>query len=110
MIPGITNNKLQRNVNNPTRKFTLKADQKSSKPQKASPTPGLFPAATFKYTLTTLSANAGVIITVATIPPPGINDNSEPAADEINPIIKGGKHSWVILKILKQNYLSRQLL
>ena len=36
IIPGITNSKDQRKVNNPTRNVTLNADQKSSKPEKES--------------------------------------------------------------------------
>ena len=48
MIPGMINNKDQRYVNKPTRKVTLNADQKSSKPEKASPASGVPPFTTFK--------------------------------------------------------------
>lgn len=87
-MPGITKRSDHKKVNKLTKKFTLNADQKSSNPQKESPTSGLLPAETFKYTRIRLNVKAGaIIIELAKEPTTGINDKTNDARRETTPII-----------------------
>jgi hypothetical protein len=87
IMPGIINNNDQRYVKRPTRKETLKEDQKSSNPLNESFAVGLIPLARFRYTLEILSVKAGVIINEITKLPPGINANINDAPKDIPEII-----------------------
>lgn len=88
-MPGIIKRRDHKKVKRPTRKLTLKADQKSLNPQKESATSGFVPDTTLRYTLTRLNAKAGdIIITEIKGPTKGIKLSIKPAAPAIKAIIK----------------------